>query len=76
MQHLQPEFLPPGYMLRLWNTRLLSVRLRLHDVLRDRRGQIGGLGRPMARGGPSASEGPHDGEPYFFPGFQNTEGGT
>lgn len=45
MQHLQPEFLPPGYMLRLWNTRLLPVRLRLHDVLRYRRGQIRGLGR-------------------------------
>jgi hypothetical protein len=40
MQHLQPEFLPPGYMLRLWNTRLLSVGLRQHDVLRDGRGPV------------------------------------
>jgi hypothetical protein len=73
MQHLQPEFLPPGYMLRLWNTRLLSVRLRQHDVLHDRRRQIGGLGRPMARGGPPASEGRHDCKPL---GFKNAGGGS
>ena len=31
MQHLQPEFLAPGTMRRLWNTRLLPGRARANQ---------------------------------------------